>query len=185
MAEALDTRRGLLKKGLLGGLILAIGGTAAIGLRGPRRRRAPREPLQVLSPAEYAILATVAARIVSPGPGSPTTHEVDVALRADRAMVQWLPSVQKEFKQLLRLFDNGLTGIATGTSIAPFTASGRDAQNARLAAWSTSRVAVFRSGYQAMKRLCCACYYAAPSTYKQVGYPGPVEIPFEAMLEES
>ncbi|MCM3878354.1 MAG: hypothetical protein NEA02_18295, partial [Thermoanaerobaculia bacterium] len=60
----------------------------------------------------------------------------------------------------------------------PFTASGARKQDERLRAWAGSRVGVFRTGYQAMKRLVCACYYAAPETWPALGYPGPPELPF-------
>lgn len=103
---------------------------------------------------------------------------MDVAGRADAAMVPWAPSVQIEFRRLLRLFENALTGAVTRTGYETFTASPARAQDERLAAWSGSRVAVFRSGYQAMKRLACACYYAAPEVWPATGYPGPPELPF-------
>lgn len=169
-------RRAFLKKGLLGAALLALGGTAATGLRPTRRVRLPSEPLMIFSPAEYAIFAAVAARIVSVPEGVSSTESVDVALRADRVMALALPSVQKEFGQLLRLFENGLTGVLTGTSLAPFTASSRKAQSRRLLSWSTSRVPLFRTGFQAMKRLAVACYYSAPQAWKSIGYPGPPEL---------
>jgi hypothetical protein len=46
-------------------------------------------------------------------------------------------------------------------------------QDAHLRSWETSRLAVKRTGFQAMKRLCCAVYYSDPRTYASVGYPGP------------
>jgi len=86
--------------------------------------------------------------------------------------------VQVEFRRLLRLFENALTGAVTRTGYETFTASRAHRQDERLAAWAGSRVAVFRSGYQAMKRLACACYYAAPEAWPATGYPGPPELPF-------
>ena len=38
---------------------------------------------------------------------------------------------------------------------------------------ASSRLAVRRTGYQALKRLACAMYYASPEVYGSVGYPGP------------
>jgi len=175
-------RRSLFKKGLLGGALLAVGGGTAIALRSTRSSAPPKEGLKVFSAHEYAILAAVARRVIAAREGDPTTDDVDVALRADRAMALAYPSVQKELKQLLHLFENGLTGVFSGTSFTPFTASSKKAQDARLAAWSTSRVALFRTGYQAMKRLTAACYWSSPLTWKAAGYPGPPDlgIPDEA-----
>lgn len=174
----METRRGLLRKGLLGGALLTLGGTAFLTLRGTLRAAKPREPLLVLSLDEYAVLAAVAARVVAVDEDAPSTDAVDVAGRADAAMAPWPDSVQREFRQLLRLFESALTGAVTGTGLAPFTASTARKQDERLEAWAGSRVSVFRTGYQAMKRLACACYYAAPETWPAVGYPGPVELPF-------
>jgi hypothetical protein len=158
--------------------LLAVGGTAVLGLRRTLRAAKPRVPLSVLSSDEYAIFAAVAARVVAVDGDSPSTSDVDVAGRADAAMAQWPDSVQVEFRRLLRLFENALVGAVTRTGFETFTASSARRQHERLAAWSGSRVAVFRSGYQAMKRLACACYYAAPEAWSATGYPGPPELPF-------
>jgi hypothetical protein len=165
-----------LKKGALGVVLLAIGGGTAIALRPGKQKTAPKEPLKVFTAYEYAIFAAVARRVVAAREGDPSTDAVDVALRADRAMALAHPSVQKEFRQLLHLFDNGLTGVFSGTSLAPFTSSSGRAQDRRLAAWASSRVALFRTGYQAMKRLSAACYWSHPDTWKACGYPGPPDL---------
>jgi hypothetical protein len=169
---------------LLGGALLAVGGGTVIALRSTRGSAPSKEGLKVFSAHEYAILAAIARRVIAAREGDPTTDQVDVALRADRAIALAHPSVQKELKQLLHLFENGLTGVFSGASFAPFTASSHRAQDARLRAWSTSRVALFRTGYQAMKRLTAACYWSSPLTWKAAGYPGPPDlgIPDEAFL---
>jgi hypothetical protein len=174
----LETRRGFLRKGLLGAALLAIGGGAFLAFRRTLRAAKPRNPLLVLSEAEYAIFASVAARVVAVDGDSPSTDAVDVAGRADAAMALWPDPVQVEFRRLLRLFENALTGAATRSGYETFTASTARLQDARLAAWSGSRVELFRTGYQAMKRLACACYYAAPEAWPATGYPGPPELPF-------
>ena len=46
-------------------------------------------------------------------------------------------------------------------------------QDAQLQSWQTSRLAIQRTGFQAMKRLCCAIYFSQPQTWASVGYPGP------------
>ena len=174
----METRRGFLRKGLVGGTLLAVGSVGFLAFRRTLRAAKPRNPLLVLSEDEYAILAAIAARVVAVDGDSPATEAVDVAGRADAAMAQWPDSVQVEFRRLLRLFENALTGAVTRTGYETFTASRAHRQDERLAAWAGSRVAVFRSGYQAMKRLACACYYAAPEAWPATGYPGPPELPF-------
>ena len=162
----------------MGGALLAVGGTAFLTLRRTLRAAEPRDPLFVLSLDEYAIFAAVAARVVAVDGDAPSTSAVDVAGRADTAMALWPDAVQVEFRRLLRLFENGLTGAATGTGFETFTGSSPRRQDERLAAWSRSRVDLFRTGYQAMRRLASACYYAEPEAWGATGYPGPPELPF-------
>ncbi|HVO50911.1 MAG TPA: gluconate 2-dehydrogenase subunit 3 family protein [Thermoanaerobaculia bacterium] len=164
-------------------MLLLVGGGGFLLLRRTRRREAPRNPLLVLSLDEYAIFAAVASRVVAVDGDSPSTDAVDVAGRADAAMALWPGSVQVEFRRLLRLFENALTGAVFRQGFATFTASTAREQDARLRLWSRSDVAVFRTGYQAMKRLACACYYAAPETWPATGYPGPPELPFATEAE--
>jgi hypothetical protein len=121
--------------------------------------------------------------VVAPDGESPSAYAVDVAGRADAAMALWPDPVQLEFRRLLRLFENALTGAVLRRSLETFTASPPREQDARLFLWAHSRVEVLRSGYQAMKRLACACYYAAPETWAATGYPGPPELPFAAEAE--
>ena len=179
----MESRRGFLRKGLFGGALLALGGTAFLTLRRTLRGAAPRTPLLVLSSDEYAIFAAMASRVVAVDGDAPSTDDVDVAGRADAAMALWPEGVQVEYRRLLRLFENALSGALTGTGFETFTASPPGLKDARLEAWAGSRVAVFRTGYQAMKRLACACYYSAPEAWPATGYAGPPELPFAAEPE--
>jgi hypothetical protein len=87
------------------------------------------------------------------------------------------PRVAGEFRQLLRVFENAMTGLFSIGSPRTFTRSSAADQDRRLDSWRHSRVALFRSGYQAIKRLAHATYYASPATYAAVGYPGPPVVP--------
>jgi hypothetical protein len=152
----------------------------SIALRSGRMLRRPRGPLHALSPYEYAIFAAVAAR-VAPGDGAdaawPTAEAVDAAGKLDVVLARLHPRITRELRQLLHVFENGLTGLAAVGTPAPFTRSSPADQDRRLEAWRHSRVAVFRSGYQAMKRLAHALYYSSPEVYARVGYPGPPVVP--------
>lgn len=173
-------RRGFLKKGLLGGALLLVGGALPIALRGGRRGPAPLRPLALLTPDEHAIMAAIAARIVpgdGAGPAWPSAAALDCAGKIDALMATTHPRVGAEFRQLLHLFENGLTGLLTTLRPTPFTRCAPADQDARLEAWRQSRVALLRSGYQALKRLSQATYYSSPEIYPRVGYPGPPEVP--------
>lgn len=173
-------RRGFLKKGLFGGALLIVGGALPIALRsGPMSAR-PRGALLLLSPEEYAVFAAVAARIVpgdTAGPAWPTAEALDCAGKADALMARAHPGVGVELRQLLHLFENGLTGLFTNLRPTPFTACTPRQQDARLNAWAHSNLSLLRSGYQALKRLSQATYFSSPELYGRLGYPGPPEVP--------
>jgi hypothetical protein len=173
-------RRRFLKRGLLGGALLAVGGSVPLALRATRLGAPPRAPLKLLSPEEYAIFAAVAARIV-PGANAdarwPTAEALDCAGKVDALMARVHPEIGADFRKLLHLFDNALVGLFTNASTRPFTHADAAAQDARLDAWRNSRVALLRSGYLALKRLAQATYYSSPEIYALVGYPGPPAVP--------
>ena len=53
------SRRSLLKKGLFGGAVLAVGGAGFLASRGTKRVALPPEGLKVLSEDEYAVVKLV------------------------------------------------------------------------------------------------------------------------------
>jgi hypothetical protein len=173
-------RRRLLKRGLLGGALLLMGGVLPLSLRSTLVRRKPARALKLLSEREHAIFAAVAARI-APGDGAgsawPTADALDCAGKVDALMATAHPAVGAELRQLLRLFESALFGLAFTGTPTPFTRCSPAAQDARLEAWHHSRLTLLRSGYQALKRLAQATYYSSPEIYALVGYAGPPEIP--------
>src|SRR5688572_4048525 len=173
-------RRGFLKKGLLGGALLALGGGAGLALRSTRLGKPARAPLRLLSPAQHAVLAAIAARVV-PGDGAPATwptaEAVNCAGKIDSLLAQAHPAVGDDFRRLLGLFENGLAGLFIHTSPTPFTQLPPLEQDRRLEAWRRSRLTLLRSGYQALVRLVHATYFSSPEVYPLVGYPGPPGVP--------
>jgi hypothetical protein len=165
---------------VLGGALLVVGGALPIGLRSTLVRRKPERPLRLLSEAEHAVFAAVAARL-APGDGAgpkwPSADAVDCAGKVDALIATTNPEVGAEFRQLLRLFESATFGLLFTGSPTPFTRLPPAEQDARLEAWRHSRVALLRSGYQAMKRLAHATYYSSPEVYALVGYPGPPVVP--------
>jgi len=173
------SRRQFLRRGLAGGALLVAAGAAPFAFRSTRLRQ-PRGPLRLLSQAEYSVLAAVAARIVpgdGAGAGWPSAEAVDCAGKMDALMARVHPDVGRDFRRLLRLFESGLGGALLAGSPRPFTRAAPAEQDARLQAWRTSRLALLRSGYQAVKRLSHATYYASPETFPLIGYPGPPDVP--------
>ncbi len=173
-------RRRLLKRGLVGGALLLVGGALPLALRSTLVRRPPLRALKLLSEREHAIFAAVAARLApgdGAGPAWPTADALDCAGKVDALMATTLPGVGAEFRQLLHLFESATFGLLLTGSPTPFSRLPPAAQDARLEAWRHSRIALLRSGYQALKRLAHATYFSSPEVYALVGYPGPPEVP--------
>ncbi len=172
-------RRQFLRRGLIGGGLLVMAGVAPFAFRSTLMRR-PRGPLRLLSAAEYAVLAAAAGRIVpgdGAGPGWPSADALDCAGKVDALLARVHPDVGNDFRRLLRLLESSAFGALQAGAPRPFTRSAPAEQDARLEGWRTSRLDLLRSGYQALKRLAHATYYASPETYALVGYPGPPEVP--------
>jgi hypothetical protein len=166
------SRRSLLKRGLLGGSLLGLGGLGFLALRGGRLVPVPPDGLRVFSPREFAVLDAVAHRLVRPRAGWPTVEELGVALAADRIAERTEPSAQKELKQLLGLFENGLAGFLFGGRTHPFTALDGEEQDRVLAEWRDSNLALRRTGFSALRTLVLAGYYKSPRVWPALGYLG-------------
>jgi hypothetical protein len=165
---------------VLGGALLLVGGALPLSLRSTRLGRKPARPLRLLSEDEHAIFAAIAARLVpgdAAGPKWPSADALDCAGKVDALMATVHPDVGAEFRQLLRLIESAVFGLAIAGSPTPFTRCSPAEQDARLEAWHHSRVALLRSGYQAVKRLAHATYYSSPEVYSLIGYAGPPEVP--------
>jgi hypothetical protein len=195
----MESRRGLLKKTIGGVVLLGAASAVPVALRKTRLRESAAQ-LKFFSPAEYSIWAAVAERILAwdatpttaeearltgfvERPAAPSPAQLDVAAKADAFLSPLPPSDAKDLKQLLTLFDNALFSLLTGGPATPFTQMSAAQQDAHLHAWQTSRLAIRRTGFQAMKRLCAAIYFGAPETFASVGYPGPPYELVKSVLE--
>ncbi len=163
----LDRRR-FLKRGLVGGGLLVLAGTLPFALRSTLRRR-PRGELRLLSADEYAVFAAAAARL-APGDGAgprwPTAEALDCAGKIDALMARVHPDVGKRLQAPAAPLREQPARRASSPARRGRSPARRPAeQDARLEAWRRSRVAVLRSGYQALKRLAHATYYSSPEVY--------------------
>jgi hypothetical protein len=169
-----QTRRSLIKKGIFGGAILAIGGgTTFLLLRSGRDEAAPSEGLLLLSEHEYSVIDAVAHRMIGKAAGFPDVDEVRVAFRLDRLLARTDNTTQMEIRQLLNLFENAFTSFIFGWRTKPFTALSGEEQDRVLLEWRNSRIDLRRTGFIALRTLVMAAYYADPRTWLAVGYSGP------------
>jgi hypothetical protein len=172
-----EGRRDFIKKGLLGGLILAVGGGTWLFTRRTRAQRSLEGPFQVLSVEEATVVLAVANRLIPERVGFPRPLDVGVPRKVDAILAMAHPATQKEARQLVRLFENALTGLVFEAQLRTFTSSSPEEQDERLRGWATSRITLRRTGYRALKRLVYAAYYASPETWPVVGYAGPPDLP--------
>lgn len=169
-------RRRFIQGGLLGAALLAGAGWLAWRRADdgtPDVVAGVGGPFAVLSQLEAAIVLALARRVVPSGPPFPGPEGVRVAERIDAFLAMSHPGVQGDVKRLLALFDSALFGLVLDGAPTRFRFASPAQQDARLAAWATSRLAVRRTGFRALRRLVCSAYYSAPATWGAVGYPGP------------
>ncbi|WP_164020886.1 hypothetical protein [Pyxidicoccus trucidator] len=170
--EAL-TRRSLLKRGLFGGALLALGGSAVLASRDGLSLPLPPEGLRVLGAREYAALQALARRAFPPRPGWPDADTASVAFTADGLLARGDPAVAKEVKELLGLFDNALAGFLFAGRVTPFSRLSPEAQDAAFEDWRTSRLMLLRTGHHALRTLVYSAYYMHPATAAAAGYLAP------------
>jgi|GEM_PF-680049 len=163
-----SSRRTFLKRGLLGGALLFLGG-AGLALF-PSREVVPAGPAPlVLEPRSLQVLAAFAARAVTAPGADPGT----IARRVDAVLACATPETKKDFNGLLGLFENALSGLLLDGRVQPFTRLDPAAQDAVLESWRTSSIAIRRTGFQALRKLCLAAFYADETSWGALGYHPP------------
>lgn len=171
------TRRSMIKRGLFGGGLLLLGGAGFLAVRPSKKEPLPKEPLTSLSAAEYALVMALARRIVAPQPkpgsGMPSVEQVNVGVNVDAILARADEGVRRELRQLMGLFENGLAELLFAGAVAPFTQLSPEHQDQVLSGWRESRLVLKRTGYQALRTLVLAGYYASPMIWPAVGYEGP------------
>lgn len=166
-----DNRRAFVKKGLLGGFLLAAGGAGFLAARGGKDV-APTEPLLVFNPKTYSIMVAVAETVLAFPGATPAV----AAHRVDQSLSFAPPRVQKDLQNALNLLENGLTGLFLRRQPTPFTTLSVEDRGVALNRWRDSNITLLRGGYHAIRKLAIAGHYSALEKAKETGYPGP---PFE------
>ncbi len=128
--------------------------------------------LRALSPKEFLIFDAVARRVCAPdGPDAPAV-DARVALFADSYVARLPSGIRSDLRALLQLVEHGswlfrLRG-------ARFTRMTPDEQDATLADWETSRLAVRRQGFQALRTIAFLGYWRDDRAWPLIGYSGPM-----------
>jgi hypothetical protein len=160
----------------LGGVLLSIGGLSWLGTRQGSAVSLPLEGLKTLSPEQYALVESLADRMIPVMKGQPRPRQLQIAQRIDGLLSLADPSAQAELKQLLGLFQNALVAFVfigfSGGFGRPFTELSPDAQDRVLRSWEFSALSLRRTGFQAVRALVVAAYYGSRETWSALDYPG-------------
>ena len=161
-------RRTFIKRGLLGGSLLALGGVG-LALYPGRDSALPTEPLRWLEPRPFRALVAFAARVVTAAGRDP----IAIAQGVDQLLVAAPVETRSDLNKLLGLLDNALGALLLDGRLTPFSRLDDKAQDHALTQWRDSRLAVRRTGYQALRKLCLATHYAGEASWAALGYAPP------------
>lgn len=156
--------------------ILGAGGLAfAAGLVAlqPSARVAAPGALRVLSSVEYSVLVAVADALLPERAALGRRSAEEVADAIDRTLSAVHPADAADVRRVLRLLENGLTGLILDGRPLAFTRAGQATRRRVLERWRTSRWTLRRTAYRALAGLCHAVCWSDPATYPFVGYGGP------------
>lgn len=171
---AKPARRSVLKRGLIGGALLALGGGGFLFTRKSVEVDPPADGLQSLTAREFAIVSALSYRVIPHREGFPAVDAVQVARGCDRILTLVDETALTETKQLLMLLENALPNFLFGRRARTFSTMSTDDQDAVLTEWQTSRITLRRTGYTALRGLVMAAYFSSPTTWPAIGYPGPL-----------
>jgi hypothetical protein len=164
------SRRGFLKTGLAGALVLATAG----GIY--RLTRAPEQLTPfALDPAGQHALAAIAP-VMLKGAIEPASPHINTAIERVLEAIAGLPlATQKEIQDLFAL----LTLAPTRRLLAGVSVDWPEADEAEVTSflqnWRTHRLAMFQTAYQALHDLITGSWYANESSWASIGYPGPMK----------
>lgn len=167
------SRRSLLKLGLAGSAVVAVGGVG-LSLR-PTTMVSPATPLVCLSEQQFSVTAAVADTLLPPRDGWPRPHELGIAEEIDANLSRCHPGVIREFKQVIGLLESALVGLLVDRRWSTFTGCSPERRARVLESWRLGRSATLQSCYLALNGLVVGPYFSRPEVHAQVGYGGVPE----------
>ena len=164
----LKSRRTFLKVGLLGGAVLAAAGGAY-----RFSHRAPSAAPFILDGAAAAAISRIIP-VVLQDAGLVTPADQAAAIERVIGAIAGLPlATQSEIQDLFSLLAFAPARRLLAGVHAPWHLAEQSDITAFLQSWRTHRIGVFQSGYAALHDLILGSWYAAPSSWVAIGYPGP------------
>lgn len=166
-------RRTWLKAGVIGGALLALGGTL-VGLARPGWRDGR------LTPEGRALFGAVAAAVLDgllPEGAAARRAALEAHLDRIEATVAGLPpAMQAEVGQLSALLLHPAGRTALGGLAHDWAQSDTGAVQAALQGLRESRLALKQQVFHALRDLTNGAWFADPAAWAAIGYPGPREV---------
>jgi hypothetical protein len=123
-----------------------------------------------LSASQVSILRALADTLLpSIGPGDPAGGEL-VPAGVDEILAAMKPADTRRVGALLTVFDLAAV-LRFGR---PFSKLGPEQRTRYVTGWMTSRIALQRTIYRALRGLCMTAYYQNPRSWPSIGYDGPL-----------
>jgi len=128
--------------------------------------------LQVLTPDRAEVLTAIVERMVfTDGDEMPGVRDTNAIVTIDRALRQIDPSVRAQLGWLLAGFQWGPPVFQL--KLTTFTGMTPAQRDDYLRSWATSRYALRRLAFRALKNLAMLGYYSQDATWKGIHYDGP------------
>jgi hypothetical protein len=125
------------------------------------------------APPEAEVLTQVVERLVaSDDREAPAVRDTETMTTIERVCGGLGASVTAPLPWLLRAVEFG--PILFDWTPSRFTRLDAKGQDAALRGWMTSRLALRRQGFQALRNLAFLGYYTQPATWPGIGYAGPL-----------
>jgi D-cysteine desulfhydrase len=165
------SRRRFLRNTLLGGALLGTAGIVGRHLSGYHLDDATAHKLRALSPKEYLILDAVVRRMLAADAADAPPPD-GAALFVDSYLTRIDEGNRSDVRALLQLVEHGSGPFRFG--LTRFTHMTPDEQDATLRDWESSRLALRRQGFQALKSMAMLGYWRLDATWPLIGYTGPM-----------
>jgi hypothetical protein len=166
----------LTRRSFLRGAGLTASLTVVANLRGfPAAAKTTVAPISgsAFSAGEIEILTQIVERMVETGdPRAPRVRDTGAIGTIDRIVSGLDPAVTRDLPFALRLFEWG--PFLFDLTFTRFTAMTDAEKDASLTRWMTSRLAVRRMGFMALRNLSFLGYYSQDAVWPLVGYAGPM-----------
>lgn len=162
------------------GFLRLAGGTAALGALAHLRAVpaaalacAPHGGAGFFDADQREVLTQVVERIVDTGePDAPRVRDTHAVATIDGLCASLDPEITGPLPALLGLVEWG--PLLFEGSFSRFTGLGPDRQDAHLRGWMTSRFALRRRGFEALRNLAFLGWYSQEQSWGPIGYRGPL-----------